>query len=107
MLLGRGAAADGTRVLSEAMTRAMCTDQLTNAQKAHGGLGPGFFDDKGWGFCQAVMQDGSFGWAGGFGSTFLVDPARELVCVVLTQLMFTSSAGHPLHDAIQAVARAA
>jgi CubicO group peptidase (beta-lactamase class C family) len=38
--------------------------------------------------------------------TWMVDPARDMVIVVLTQLMFASSAGHPVHAAIQAAARA-
>ena len=103
MLLAGGAAPDGTRVLSETGAKAMCTDQLTDAQKASGG---GFLDGNGWGYGQAVQDDGSFGWAGGFGSTFLVDPARDLVCVVLTQLMFTGPDDHRVHDAIQVAARA-
>jgi hypothetical protein len=33
----------GTPVLSAGAVRAMTTDQLTTAQKAHGALGVGFF----------------------------------------------------------------
>jgi CubicO group peptidase (beta-lactamase class C family) len=106
MLLHRGTGPDGTAVLSEGSAAAMCSDQLTGAQRARGGLGPGFFDKMSWGFCQAVQDDGSFGWAGGFGTTWMVDPARDMVIVVLTQLMFASSAGHPVHAAIQGAARA-
>ncbi|HEY6423248.1 MAG TPA: AAA family ATPase, partial [Pseudonocardiaceae bacterium] len=36
--------ADGAPVLSCDAAHAMTTDQLTEAQKAHGGLGPGFFE---------------------------------------------------------------
>jgi CubicO group peptidase (beta-lactamase class C family) len=106
LLLHRGAIG-GRRILSERTAVAMCSDQLTGAQRARGGLGPGFFDDLSWGYGQAIQNDGSFGWAGGFGSTWLVDPARDLVVVVLSQVLFASSAGHPVHDAIQAAARTA
>ncbi len=83
----------GSPVLSAASVRAMTTDQLTPGQKAHGGLGPDFFSGQSWGFCQAVRDSGAFGWAGGFGTTWLVDPGRDLVVVVMTQLMFETSSG--------------
>src|SRR5262245_43472765 len=68
----------------------MTTDQLTPAQKAHGGLLPGFFDGRSWGFCQAVYDSGAFGWDGGLGTSWLVDPTRDLTVIVLTQRMFES-----------------
>jgi CubicO group peptidase (beta-lactamase class C family) len=104
MLLAGGTAADGTRVLSESGAKAMCSDQLTDAQKQEG---LAFLDENSWGFGQAVQPDGAFGWAGGFGATFLVDPALDLVCVVLTQRMFTGPDDHKLHSAIQTAARGA
>ena len=60
--------AGGAGVLSGPAVRAMTTDQLTAEQKARGGLGPDFFDNLSWGFCQAVYRHGGFGWNGGFGS---------------------------------------
>ncbi len=99
MLLGAGQA-----VLSEGSVRAMTTDQLTEAQKAHGGLGPGFFTGRSWGFCQAVYESGAFGWNGGFGSTWLVDPARDLTVIILSQRMFESSEPPQVHRDIQAAA---
>ena len=45
----------------------MTSDQLTAEQRAHGGLGPDFFDGQSWGFGQAGHDNGSFGWDGGFG----------------------------------------
>ena len=101
MFLGRG-----PRVLPEESLRAMTTDQLTDAQKARGGLGPGFFDGRSWSFCQAVYADDSFGWDGGYGSSWLVDPGRDLIVIVLTQREFESADLPPVHREIRAAAYA-
>jgi CubicO group peptidase (beta-lactamase class C family) len=95
----------GDPVLSGAAARAMTSEQLTDAQKSHGGLGPSFFRRRSWGFGQAVYEDGSFGWDGGFGTSWLVDPARDLVVIVLTQRMFESHEPPQVHRDIQAAAR--
>jgi CubicO group peptidase (beta-lactamase class C family) len=97
----------GDPVLSAAAVRAMTSDQLTDAQKSHGGLGPGFFSRRSWGFGQAVYDDGSFGWDGGFGTSWRVEPARDLVVIVLTQRMFESHEPPHVHRDIQAAAREA
>jgi CubicO group peptidase (beta-lactamase class C family) len=99
--------ADGTPVLSTEAVREMTSDQLTNAQKAYGGLGPTFFDGRSWGFCQAVYDSGAYGWDGGFGSSWLVDPGKDLVVIVLTQRMFETSQAPQVHGDIQAAAYAA
>ena len=91
MLLG-----GGKPVLPPAAVAEMTRDQLTPAQKAHGGLGPDFFDEVSWGFCTSVVtagpRAGAFGWAGGFGTTWLADPARDLTVIVLTQRTFEGPA---------------
>lgn len=97
----------GEPVLSADSVSAMCTDQLTDAQKARGGLGPGFFAHKSWGFCQAVYDTGAFGWNGGFGTSWLVDPGRELTVIVMTQRLFAAAELPPAHRDIQAAAYAA
>lgn len=97
----------GEPVLSADMVRAMTTDQLTAEQKAHGGLGPDFFTDSSWGFCQAVQANGAYGWAGGFGTTWMVDPGEDLVVIVLTQRMFEDPNAQSLHNEVQAAAYAA
>jgi CubicO group peptidase (beta-lactamase class C family) len=107
MLLAGGRSPSGQRVLSAQLVRAMTSDQLTPGQKAGGGLGPGFFDGRSWGFCQAVYDSGAYGWDGGFGTSWLVDPARELAVIVLTQRMFESPATPQLHRDIQAAVYAA
>jgi CubicO group peptidase (beta-lactamase class C family) len=102
MLLGGGAP-----VLSAQAAHAMSTDQLTQAQKARGGLGRDFFAHRSWAFCQAVLDSGAFGWDGGFGTSWLVDPAADLTVIVLTQRMFETPETPAVHRDIQAAAYAA
>ena len=97
MLLGGGAP-----VLGSEAVRAMCSDQLTESQKAFGGLGPGFFARKSWGYCQAVYDGGAFGWNGGLGTSWLADPSRDLTVIVMTQRLFESAELPAVHRAIQA-----
>jgi CubicO group peptidase (beta-lactamase class C family) len=97
----------GSPVLSAESVRAMTTDQLTPAQKARGGLGPDFFGGQSWSYCQAVADSGAFGWNGGFGTSWLVDPLRDLVVILLTQRMFEGPNDTEVHDAIQAAAYSA
>jgi CubicO group peptidase (beta-lactamase class C family) len=99
--------ADGGEVLSSESVRAMTTDRLTDAQKARGGLGPAFFADKSWGFCQAVYDGGAFGWNGGFGTSWWVDPNQDLTVIVLTQRLWDTPELPKLHSDIQAAAYAA
>src|SRR5207237_3003974 len=94
-------------VRSRDSAHAMTTDQLTPAQKAHGGLGPDFFKGRSWAFGQAVLESGAYGWDGGFGSSWLVDPHHDLVVIVLTQRMFESPEPPQVHPDIQQAAYAA
>ena len=99
--------AGGAGVVPEWAVTEMTSDQLTAEQKARGGLGAGFFEARSWGNCQAVRADGAYGWDGGLGSTWLVDPARDLVLIVLTQRMFDTHEAPQVHRDIQAAAYAA
>lgn len=99
MLLAKGTL-NGTRVLSRASVDLMTTDHLTAEQKAISGLLPGTFDGKGWGFGLSVITRrddmpsvGTFGWAGGLGTTWSCDPDANLVIVSMTQRAWTSP--HP------------
>ena len=101
MLLGGGAG-----LLPVEGVRAMCSGQLTDGQKSFGGLGPGFFANKSWGYCQAVYDGGAFGWNGGFGTSWVADPAHDLTIIVLTQRLFESAdlpvAHREIHAAVYA-----
>jgi len=98
--------AGGGSLLPAGAVRAMTGDQLTDAQKAHGGLGPGFFADKSWGYGQAVFDGGAFGWNGGLGTSWIADPGRQETVIVLTQRLFESAALPRAHRDIQAAALA-
>lgn len=97
----------GSPVMSGEFAREMTTDQLTPEQKAFGGLLPNFFDGRSWAFGQSVLDDGSYGWDGGLGTSWLVDPTRGLVTIVLTQRMFESAEVPSIHREIQDAARVA
>ncbi len=87
----------GGTVLNPELVRQMTSDQLTPEQRATAGLRPGSFDDRSWGFGQAVYPDGSYGWDGGFGSTWRVDPRRDLVTIVLTQRIWEPGGPPPVN----------
>lgn len=61
--------------------------------------------------CQSVITDGpragAFGWDGGLGTSWLVDPKRQLVVIVLTQRLWESSTPPAVHDDLQEAAYAA
>lgn len=101
----------GDPILTREAVTAMTTDQLTPAQKAAGGLAREFFTTRSWAFCQSVVtsgpQRGAFGWDGGFGSSWHVDPHRDLTVIVLTQRMWDSADPPPVHRELQAAAYAA
>ena len=100
---------NGHPLLSASAVGAMCHDQLTPAQRARDGKG--ILGDRSWGFCQAVITDGpragAFGWDGGLGSTWLVDPVRDLVVIVLTQRMFDNPLPPAVHRDLQEAAYSA
>jgi CubicO group peptidase (beta-lactamase class C family) len=97
----------GAPVLAPESVAAMTVDQLTPEQKARGGLGFDFFAHQSWSYCQAVQDSGAFGWNGGYGGSWLVDPSRDLIVIVQTQRMFDSPELPTLHREIQAAAYAA
>jgi CubicO group peptidase (beta-lactamase class C family) len=97
----------GAPVLSQESVRAMTSGQLTPGQKARGGLGPDFFAGRTWGFCQQVREDGAYGWDGGLGTSWLVDPGQDLVVIVLTQRMFDSPDTPQAHRDVQVAAYSA
>ena len=102
-MLARG----GAPVLPADAVRAMTSDQLTAAQKARGGLGPDFFRGRSWGLGLSVLDNGAYGWDGGLGTSWLVDPNHDLTVIVLTQRMFETSDTPQVHRDIQAAAYAA
>jgi len=88
-----GGVHQGRRVLTEESVRAMTTDHITPAQKAAANFFPGFFEKSGWGYGMRVSTapdaitpvPGRYGWDGGFGTSWMNDPNRKLVAIVMTQ----------------------
>jgi len=103
MLLAHGLVSGG-RLLSEASTRAMTSDQLTADQRSAAAaiLGPG----RGWGMGMSVVTDppaaglppNAYGWNGGLGTSWIADPNTGLTALLLTQTAFTSSAPPRVHE---------
>lgn len=95
----------GKRILSRASVALMTTDHLTPEQKAASTFYPGFFDNRGWGLGVSVFTrrdtldttPGRYGWDGGYGTTWYVDPAEGLVGIMLSQRLWDSPAEPPLH----------
>lgn len=109
LLLGRRGG-----VLSAASIAAMMRDQLTPAQKAASNELLGFFDAHGWGFGGSVVTGtddagapGTYGWDGGLGTSFRVDPQRQIVTILLTQRAWTSPVSPPVCREFWATTRAA
>ena len=104
MLLSGGRLRDGARMLSRASVEAMTTDHI-GAEPGAGGPSPD--GAQGWGFGVGVQVRrvglsgtvGSYGWAGGLGTSWDNDPAEHLVGVVLSTDMFTSA--YPPPAAVQ------
>ena len=81
------------RILSRRSVELMTTDHITPEQKAVSGFFPGFWDDHGWGFGVSIVTrcddlaatPGRYGWDGGYGTSWYVDPKEEMVGILLTQ----------------------
>jgi CubicO group peptidase (beta-lactamase class C family) len=92
MMLNKGAHGR-QRVLSRATVELMTMDQITPEQKARSPFFAGFWDECGWGLGLGVVTNrreiarvpGCFGWDGAFGTSWWVDPRKQLVGVFLTQ----------------------
>lgn len=97
---------EGRPVLSGDSVAEMTRDQVTVDQRAV--TGDAFLHGRSWGFCQSVIIEGSragaFGWDGGLGTSWLVDPRRDLVVIVLTQRLWETSTPPAVHDDLQAAA---
>jgi CubicO group peptidase (beta-lactamase class C family) len=101
--------AGGESVLSVRSVTDMTRDQLTGPQRA--GTGEAFLNGRSWSLCQSVITEGpragSFGWDGGLGTSWLVDPQQELVVIVLTQRLWDTPTPPAVHGDLQNAAYAA
>jgi CubicO group peptidase (beta-lactamase class C family) len=95
---GRMLLEGGGKILSRESVHEMTRDQLTPAQKkATTDWLPGWFDDHGWGLGMMVVTGrddsgapGAFGWDGGLGTSFRVDPQENDVRVFCTDTAWSS-----------------
>lgn len=88
LLTGRGEVG-GRRLLSARHVKMLTTDQVLAKNKAPDSFFPGFWDGMGWGFGVAVHTDGPhrgrYGWSGGLGTDFFVDPDGG-IGILMTQV---------------------
>jgi CubicO group peptidase (beta-lactamase class C family) len=86
------------RILSRRSVELMTTDHITPEQKAVSTFVPGFWDDHGWGFGVSIVTrrddlaatPGRYGWDGGYGTSWYVDPKEELIGILMTQRVWDS-----------------
>ena len=91
------------RILSRPSVELITTDHITAEQKAASDFFPGFWNDRGWGFGVSIFTrrddlasvPGRFGWDGGYGTSWYVDPKEDLVGILMTQRLLDSPT-HPL-----------
>jgi len=88
-MLADGGRFEGQQLVSEEHLRLMTSDQVPAAAKTPDSFFPGFWDGTGWGFGVGVdtagRRAGRYGWSGGQGTNFFVDP-DSTVGVLLTQV---------------------
>jgi CubicO group peptidase (beta-lactamase class C family) len=106
LAFGRMLLDGGNGVLGPATVAEMTRDQLTPAQRAAVWPGFSFLDDRGWGYGVSVLDDGSYGWDGGFGTSWSNVPAQDLCVVVLTQRLAGAAGPAPVCAGVLEAARA-
>jgi CubicO group peptidase (beta-lactamase class C family) len=97
MMLERGKH-ENERILSRPSVELMTTDHITPEQKAVSGFFPDFWDSHGWGFGVSIVtrrddlaaSPGRYGWDGGYGTSWYVDPEEELIGILMTQRVWDS-----------------
>ena len=87
--LASGGRAGGEQILSADLLLLMTSDQVPAENKTPGSFFPGFWEGMGWGFGVGVRTEGAqrgrYGWSGGQGTDFFVDPDGT-IGILLTQV---------------------
>ena len=103
--LGAGETPTGAPLVSAEHRTLMTTDQVPAGHKTPESFFPGFWDTTGWGLGVGVVtagpHRGRWGWSGGQGTDFFVDPDGT-VGILLTQVELGEHVG-PLLDEFQAL----
>ena len=88
-MLAAGGRYDGKPFISADHVRQMTSDQVPGESKTPESFFPGFWEGMGWGFGVGVQTEGPrrgrYGWSGGQGTDFFVDP-NATVGILLTQV---------------------
>ena len=92
---------EGAPLISEAHLRQMTTDQVPAENKTPDSFFPGFWDGTGWGFGVGIETTGShrgrYGWSGGQGTNFYVDPDGT-IGILLTQVEMGEQMGRMVDE---------
>ena len=92
-MLLNGGQLGGVRILSPKTVELMRADHLGDLPRAGGQLPPGygfgltFMVNLGPGRTGTIGSEGEYGWSGGAGTRFCIDPKEQLVIVFMTQVM--------------------
>jgi CubicO group peptidase (beta-lactamase class C family) len=86
------------RILSRPSVELMTADQITAEQKSASDFFPAFWDNRGWGFGMAVVTRrddlarsvGTYGWDGGYGTSWYADPREDMTGILMTQRVWES-----------------
>lgn len=96
-----GGSVDGAPFISDAHVRQMTSDQVPAESKAPDSFFPGFWDGTGWGFGVGIEtrgpHRGRYGWSGGQGTNFFVDPDGT-VGILLTQVEMGAHVGRMVEE---------
>jgi CubicO group peptidase (beta-lactamase class C family) len=80
---------EGAPLISDVHLRQLMTDQVPAENKTPDSFFPGFWEGTGWGFGVGIDTDGPrrgrYGWSGGQGTNFYVDPDGT-IGILLTQV---------------------
>jgi len=100
-MLADGGRFEGQQIVSEEHLRLMTTDQVPAIAKTADSFSPGFWKETGWGFGVGVATGGKwpgrYGWSGGLGTNFFVDPDGT-VGVLLAQVEMGDRMGNLLNE---------
>ncbi|HEU5265995.1 MAG TPA: serine hydrolase domain-containing protein [Jatrophihabitans sp.] len=104
---GRMLLRGGAGVLRAETVAEMTRDQLTTEQRSYDWGGFDMLSGRGWGYGVSVLDDGSYSWDGGSGTTWSNVPDLDLTVVVLTQRQWDETGPPAVCDAVRQAARAA
>jgi CubicO group peptidase (beta-lactamase class C family) len=104
-MLADGGRFEGGQILSEEHLRLMTSDQTPAMAKTPDSFFPGFWNSNGWGYGVGIDtmdgRAGRYGWSGGLGTNFFIDPDGT-VGVLLTQTAVSQQI-QPLIDGCHAL----